>query len=122
MHYLVPILLLLASQTIVLPVQAQERETRQFQLNAKLAGRTLACGDRAGHATLRSASRELAALLPGDDSVQTHMQAFDKRARLQQRFTQRASNKKRACERIADEIEDNLRFTRLIVPRYPEPD
>ena len=97
--------------------EPKNREQLQFELNAKLAGRTLACGDRAGHASMRSASRELAKLLPAEQSISQYMQAFDKRVRLQRKFTSRASDKHRACQRVSQQLEKNLGYTQLIAPR-----
>lgn len=100
----------------------QSREALQFKENAKIAGRTLACGDRAGYASLRAASRPLAGLLRDEQSVTQRMEDFDKRARLQRRFADRASDKHRRCQQIAEKAQDSLRYTQLIAPSYPEPE
>ena len=94
------------------------REQLQFHTNAKLAGRALACGDRAGHASLRAASRRLAGLLPDSSSVKDYMAQFDKQVRLQQRFASRAkaSNKASVCERVAEELEKNLGYSQIVAP------
>ncbi|MGJ8670713.1 MAG: hypothetical protein ACSHXK_14580 [Oceanococcus sp.] len=122
------IVLILAAGGLLLCTGAQaepkNREELQFQLNAKLAGRTLACGDRAGHASMRLASRQLASLLPSGGSLAEHMAAFDQRARLQRNFSNRAGDKHRACQRVSEQLEKNLGYTQLIapteLPREPE--
>ncbi len=103
-----------------------EHADYQFSHNAKLAGRSLACGDRAGYAGIRNASKKLLPFLAGGDGSAKSMKAFDKRARLQRRLTERATGKRAVCERIADEIFANLDRTQVIsatsnLPAGPSP-
>lgn len=90
------------------------RAEYQFSRNAKLAGRAEACGDRAGAAGIRSASKRLVPMLAPDNDFQGHMDVFDRRAQLQSKLTSRAAGKRAECERVADDIFDNLHRTRVI--------
>ncbi len=89
----------------------------QFWENAKLAGRALACGDKAGKASIRSASRALSGVLSHEtQSPAQLMDAFDEKVRLHRRFAERASATHRACDRNAKAIKEGLRRTRVIAP------
>ncbi len=78
----------------------------QFDRNALLAGRTLACGDRAGFAAMRSVSRELAERLEG--GVAEQMPRFEERADQQRRFAARKDPQGSTCRRIGEQLRDNL--------------
>lgn len=78
----------------------------QFEQNALLAGRTLACGDRAGFAAMRSVSRNLAARLEG--GVVEQMPRFEERAEQQRRFASRKNPQGSTCRRIGEQLRDNL--------------
>lgn len=108
------VLLALLVLSLAGPARAEPRAEYQFSHNAKLAGRAEACGDRAGAAGIRSASKQLVPLLAGQPDFAAQMKAFDKRAKQQRKMTERASGKRAVCERIADEIFDNLHSTRVI--------
>lgn len=89
----------------------------QFWENAKLAGRALACGDAAGKASIRSASRRLSHALGSEHTESQWMQRFDDKVRLHHRFALRASPEHRGCDRNANAIKDSLRRTRVIAPQ-----
>ncbi len=116
---------LLLGLLCLLPMTAQAAETHVdylFAENAGLAGRALACGDRAGHAGLRSVSKGLLPMLSQPLDAEAGMQEFDRRARTQMRLARRASGKRQVCERIQDELFRQLDRTRLIMtPLMPAP-
>lgn len=89
-----------------LTVAAEETIAYQFERNALLAGRTLACGDKAGFAAMRSVSRNLATRLEG--GVTGQMSRFEERAEQQRRFASGKNPSSSTCRRIGQELRDNL--------------
>ena len=71
---------------------------------------------------MRAASLNLARVVLDASEIEVRMSDFDRRARLQRSFTDRANNKQRACERIVEQLLENLRYTRLITPKDVLPD
>ena len=94
---------------------ASDTAANQFEDNANLAGRALACGDRAGHAALRSVSSQLASLLPESRSLKQHMAYFDAKVGRQQRFSDGVDPSGSACRRNTEKLQDSLDRTTYII-------